>query len=73
MASLKENLFSHMGIATLAEWLFVFLGNINFNILHKIQDNDGRMLILDVQVDDAVSFCYLIHMTLIKNVSNLMF
>ena len=62
-----------MGIATLVEWLFVFLGNINFNILHKIQDNDGRMLILDVQVDDAVSFCYLIHMTLIKNVSNLMF
>ena len=62
-----------MGIATLAGWLFVFLGNINFNILHKIQDNDGRMLILDVQVDDAVSFCYLIHMTLIKNVSNLMF
>ena len=50
-----------------------FLGNINFNILHKIQDNDGKMLILDVQADDTVSFCYLIHMTLIKNVSNLMF
>ena len=31
-----------------------FLGNMNFNVLSKIQDNDGRILILDVQVDDAV-------------------
>ena len=30
-----------------------FLGNMNFNILDKIQDNDGRILILDMQVDDA--------------------
>ena len=30
-----------------------FLGNINFNVLNKIQDNDGRTLILDVQVDGA--------------------
>ena len=30
-----------------------FLGNMNFNVLNKIQDNDGRILILDVQVDDA--------------------
>ena len=26
---------------------------MNFNVLNKIQDNDGRVLILDVQVDDA--------------------
>ena len=31
-----------------------FLGNINFNALNKTQDNDGRILISDVQVDDAV-------------------
>ena len=30
-----------------------FLGKMNFNVLNKIQDNDGRILILDVQVDDA--------------------
>ena len=30
-----------------------FLGNMNFNVLNKIQDNDGRTLILDVQVDGA--------------------
>ena len=30
-----------------------FLGNMNFNVLNKIQDNDGRILILDVQVDGA--------------------
>ena len=30
-----------------------FLGNMNFNVLSKIQDNDGRILILDVQIDDA--------------------
>ena len=30
-----------------------FLGNMNFNVLNKIQDNDGRILLLDVQVDDA--------------------
>ena len=26
---------------------------MNFNVLNKIQDNDGRILILDKQVDDA--------------------
>ena len=26
---------------------------MNFNVLNKIQDNDGRVLILDIQVDDA--------------------
>ena len=30
-----------------------FLGNMKFNVLNKIQDNDGRILILDVQIDDA--------------------
>ena len=30
-----------------------FLENMNFNVLNKIQDNDGRILILDVQVDNA--------------------
>ena len=30
-----------------------FLGNMNFNALNKIKNNDGRILILDVQVDDA--------------------
>ena len=29
-----------------------FLGNMNFNVLNKIKDKDGRILILDVQVDD---------------------
>ena len=29
---------------------------MNFNVLNKIQDNDGRILILDVQVDDAAFF-----------------
>ena len=29
------------------------LGNMNFNVLNKIQDNDGRILTFDVQVDDA--------------------
>ena len=27
---------------------------MNFNVLNKIQDDDGRILILDVLVDDAV-------------------
>ena len=30
-----------------------FLRNMNFNVLNKIQDNDGRILVLDVQVDDT--------------------
>ena len=30
-----------------------FLGNMNFIVLNKIQDNDGRNLVLDVQVDAA--------------------
>ena len=30
-----------------------FLGNMNFNVLNKIQYKDGRILILGVQVDDA--------------------
>ena len=29
------------------------LGNMIFNVFNKTQDNDGRILILDVQVDDA--------------------
>ena len=29
------------------------LGNINFNVLNKIQDDDGRILVLSVQVDGA--------------------
>ena len=50
--SLKENYFSHghnnsRGVA------IGFLGNMNFNVLNKIQDKDGKILILDVQVDDA--------------------
>ena len=38
-----------------------FLGNMNFNVLNKIQDNDGRILILDVQVDDATFFLTNLH------------
>ena len=51
--SLKENFFSHTGIATLEEWLLVLLGNMNFHVLNKIQDKNERILILDVQVNDA--------------------
>ena len=51
--SLKENFFSHTGIATLGKWLLVLLGNMNFRVLNKIQDKNGRILILDVQVHDA--------------------
>ena len=29
------------------------LENMNFNVLNKIQDNYGRIIILDVQVNDA--------------------
>ena len=29
------------------------LGNMIFNVFNKTQDNDGRILILDVQVDDT--------------------
>ena len=32
-----------------------FLGNMNFNVLNKAQDNDGQILILDVKVDDTTS------------------
>ena len=47
-----------------------FLGHINFNVLNKIQDNDGRILILDVQVDDFAFL--LINLYNANKVSNLM-
>ena len=50
--SLKENFFSH-GHSNFCGVAIGFLGNMNFNVLNKIQDKDGRILILDVQVDDA--------------------
>ena len=53
--NLKKNFFSHTGIATLCEVAIGFLGNMNFNVLNKIQDNDGRILILGVEVDDTAS------------------
>ena len=36
--------------------VFFSHGHSNFNVLNKIQDNDGRILLLDVQVDDAAFF-----------------
>ena len=49
---LKEKISFSNDIETLAEWLCL-LENMNFNVLNKIQDNNGRILILDAQVDDA--------------------
>ena len=53
---LKGKLFSHIGNSNSCGVAIGFLGDINFNVLSKIQDNDGRILILDVQVDDAAFF-----------------
>ena len=51
---LKGKLFFSHGHSNFCGVAIGFLGNMNFNVLNKIQDNDGRILILDVQVDDAV-------------------
>ena len=50
---LKGKLFFSHGHSNSCGVAIGFLGNMNFNVLNKIQDNDGRILILDVQVDDA--------------------
>ena len=50
---LKGNFFFLHGHSKSCGVAIGFLGNMNFNVLNKIQDNDGRILILDVQVDDA--------------------
>ena len=50
--SLKENFFSHTN-TNLCGGAIGFLENMNFNVLNKIEDNDGRILILDVQIDDT--------------------
>ena len=49
---LKEKLFFSHGQSNSCGVAIGFLGNMSFNVLNKIQDNDGRTLILDVQVDD---------------------
>ena len=69
--SLKENLFSH-GHSNSCGVAIRFLGNMNFNVLNKIQGNDARIIILDVQVDDA-AFLLINLYNANKNVSNLMF
>ena len=69
---LKGKLFSSHGHSNSCGVAIGFLGNMNFNVLNKIQDNDGRILILDVQVDDA-AFLLIIYIMLIKNWSNLKF
>ena len=51
--SLKENFFSSHGYSKSCRVVIGFLGNINFNVLNKVQDNNGRIWIFDVQVDDA--------------------
>ena len=51
--ALKGKLFFSHGHSNSCGVAIGFLGNMNFNLLNKIQDNDGRILILDVQVDDA--------------------
>ena len=50
---LKGKLFFPNGHSNSCGVAIDLLGNMNFNVLNKIQDNDGRILILDVQVDDA--------------------
>ena len=47
-----KTFFSH-GNSNSCGLAIALLGNMNFNVLNKTQDNDGRILILDVQVDDA--------------------
>ena len=49
---LKGKLFFSHGQSNSCGVAIGFLGNMNFNVLNNIQDNDGRTLILDVQVDD---------------------
>ena len=49
----KGKLFFSHGRSNSCRVAIGFLGNMNFNVLNKIQGNDGRILILDVQVDDA--------------------
>ena len=51
--SLKENFFFSQGHSSSCGVAIGLLGNMNFNVLNKIQDNDGRILVLDVQVDDT--------------------
>ena len=50
---LKGKLFFSHGHSNSCGVAIGILLNMNFNVLNKIQDNDGRILILDVQVDDA--------------------
>ena len=47
-----KSFFSH-GHSNSCRVVIGFLGNMNFNVLKKIQDNDGRNLILDIHVDDT--------------------
>ena len=49
---LKGKLFFSHGQSNSCGVAIGFLGNMSFNVLNKIQDNDGRTLILDVQVDN---------------------
>ena len=50
---LQGKLFFSHGYSNSCGLAIGFLGNMNFNVLNKIQDKDRRILILDVQVDDA--------------------
>ena len=50
---LKGKLFFPHGHSNSCRVTIGFLGNMNFNVLNKIQDNDWRILILDMQVDGA--------------------
>ena len=50
---LKGKLFFPHGHSNSGGVAIGFLGNMNFNVLNKIQDNDWRILILDIQVDGA--------------------
>ena len=50
---LKGKLFFSHGHSDSYGVAIGFLGNMNFNVLNEIQDKDRRILILDVQVDDA--------------------
>ena len=52
---LKGKLFFSHGSSNSCGVAIGLLGNVKFNFLNKIKDNDGRILISDVQVDDA--FC----------------
>ena len=50
---LKGKLFFSHGHSNSCEVAIGFLGHMNFIVLNKIQDNNGRILILDVQVDNT--------------------